>query len=255
MNRQYVHIKSSERLNNMTEFIKKEIHFEGYNYLFVAFTNKGFDKEYNQDYFYLNNDTNSIIVCVADGLGSSKLSHRGAERAVVIMSDVLQNIENFDDLASTFKDKWKDIIHNDYSLYDTTIKFFQLRKDCIYYGGIGDGLTIFKHDSHFTKSHNTNSFTNQTESINSPSYVQEFKQNTSLNCNFEGLMMATDGISEDIDENQIENMLNQVIKQLQNDVDNFVNNMIELINEWPVKTNHDDKTIVFLIKRGAENSG
>lgn len=240
----------------MTNFCKQYIKLGNDEFLFVGLTSKGLDKEQNQDNFLLLSNDDSITICVADGLGSAKFSHIGAEKAVSIMAGILQKGDFTDELQVVFKHKWKDEIKSDYALYDTTIKFFQITKKHIHYGGIGDGLTLYKQDNHFTKFHNNNnSFTNQTESVNSSSYLHEFKRVSSSNYNFEGLMMATDGISEDIDENQMENMLNQVIKQLQNDVDNFVNNMIELINEWPIKTNHDDKTIVFLIKRGAENNG
>jgi hypothetical protein len=44
-------------------------------------------------------------------------------------------------------------------------------------------------------------------------------------------------------------MLNIIINQILSDEDRFIKHMVQLIDSWPVKTNHDDKTVVFLVKR------
>ena len=249
MNLRLHHIRLSERLNDMTEYIIKDLVFNDEKFVFIGFSNKGFEKNENQDRFLIRHDNKSVNICVADGLGSSKMSHIGAEQAVKTMSDVLQNSIGLDQLSFTFKQAWKENFSNEINMYDTTIRFFQLTSESINYGGIGDGVTLIKHDDFYIKDHNNNSFTNQTESVNSPTYSQEFKKYSIPYYNLQAVMIATDGISEDIEEDQLENMLNIIINQILSDEDRFIKHMVQLIDSWPVKTNHDDKTVVFLVKR------
>ena len=122
----------------------------------------------------------------------------------------------------------------------------------INYGGIGDGLILIKYDESFINDHNRNSFTNQTESVNSPSYFKEFKRYSVPYRSFKGVMIATDGVSEDIYEDQYEKMLDTMVKRILSEENQFINDMVQLLDEWPVKTNHDDKTVVFFNKESCD---
>ena len=92
----------------MTEYTKEDLVLNNEDFIFIGFSNKGFDKNENQDRYLISHDEKSINVCIADGLGSSKFSHVGAEQAVNVMSELLKDDLSLNQLPSTFKQIWKE---------------------------------------------------------------------------------------------------------------------------------------------------
>ena len=89
----------------------------------------------NQDAFEARIDNKAVVVAIADGLGSCKLSDVGSKEAVKILCDwvnneLVQYKEVDNDIAriiiNRVIDRWKFSFGEEYYDYDTTLLFFRL---------------------------------------------------------------------------------------------------------------------------------
>ena len=59
-------------------------------------------------------------------------------------------------------------------------------------------------------------------------------------------LISTDGFSEDIDKENGKPFLSAVSEQLRIDSEAFKEEIEDTLSHWPVETNRDDKTVVFI---------
>ena len=233
----------------MLKIIKESLFINHIEYIIVGCSVKGNDKFQNQDFWHVLQGGNSIVVSLADGLGSSVFSKEGAELAVKIMSQTIENSADLDIVADEFLSQWKNEIKSNYNLYDTTIRFIKVTEHYIYYGGIGDGWTGIKYDNRYVHERFDHVFSNQTDSILTLGFKEKFKINYLFTNNIQVVLLATDGFSEDIDEGLQNDLLDKFAEWVKQDVDSFIENLGDYLSNWPISSNTDDKTVILIIKK------
>lgn len=223
----------------------KKYRISNYNIAVLAFSVIGEGKVENQDSLKIYYDDRQLIVAVADGLGSAAYSKDGSNKIVKVAIDVLSEINDYKAIASEILKKWSEGIEGNLNQYDTTLKFIKITETDILYGGIGDGWIAFLTDTGLISLTADNEFSNQTDTILSFDLDKKFSLlKLSLSTVHSGLV-STDGFSEDIDKENADKMLEEIGNQLCVNEDAFICEMQQTLNCWPVKTNKDDKTVVF----------
>ena len=215
---------------------------------------KGPKKEKLQDALGIVNQKDFGILIVADGLGSAKYSEYGANKAIVAVEKAVvqwRKLKKKDNkvLIQLIHFYWNLLIgDSDFERKDclTTCLFAYIDKleKKIILGQLGDGLLFFesKGETVFLKS--SEDF-NYTKSLgNSKSYDDWNIKSFSYDVNSFTLLIATDGISEDLVENRENEFAETVIqKMLKLKINKRNNTLKQLLEDWPTKFHTDDKTI------------
>lgn len=212
----------------------------------VACSVMGKGKIENQDSVEIKKISNGLIVAVADGLGSAAYSKEGSERAVKILVELLYG-NNFTNLPEKLIKEWKEKFEGNINQYDTTIKFVYINSKRIYIGGIGDGWIALKGKNNVESFTEKSEFSNQTDSILSIDLKTKFWIKELKLEEYSSILISTDGFSEDIDKENSFEFLKQVEAEITNDINNFSIDLDNSLSNWPVETNKDDKTVVFIV--------
>ena len=226
----------------------KEFVIGGYRYNVVGVSVIGKKKIENQDSFLIDADKTSLNVVVADGLGSAPFSKEGADHICRLCTEALRNKLNSDAILK-LKEDWKLSVKSDYEKYDTTVKFLRFTDNDITFGGVGDGWICIKNNGNIDSYEQPHTFSNQTDSILSIDLISKF-----VSKDFEAgkevvALISTDGFSEDIDKNNLSELLNDIENGINDDVYSFAEEMENALKNWPVETNCDDKTVVFVLRK------
>ena len=187
-----------------------------------------------------------MIVAVADGLGSAKYSKEGSRKIVSVAIDVLSHENSYENLPSRILRRWQDGIGGNADQYDTTLKFIKIAESKVIYGGIGDGWIAFSGSCGLISLTADNVFSNQTESILSFDLNWKFIIEEANLDDIRIGLISTDGFSEDMDKENANQMLEEIEKELSEDAETFVSELKQTLACWPVETNCDDKTVVFI---------
>lgn len=214
----------------------------------------------NQDAFDARINENYMVVAVADGLGSCEHSQIGSQFAVNILCDwVEKELIEFKELDSDVSrilcnrivDRWRNTIGDNYAAYDTTLLFIVYIKKSLLIGSLGDGMVLLDIGGEYKNlSWKDKVFGNQTASIGSINAKEEFKIELIRNIDINDTIMAviaTDGISDDIDEqNQIK--LVEYVKNITIDrgFEETSKEINQWVDNWKSLYNSDDKTIAII---------
>lgn len=216
------------------------------SYTIICCSVMGEGKFENQDSFKIYYDENQIIIVVADGLGSAIYSKEGSQKIVSVASCILANNNDLSEVPREMQMKWKDGLEGNLNLYDTTIKFIKITKANTFYGGVGDGWIALNTTEGFVEMTASNSFSNQTDTILSFDLKNKFFINNVATESVKTALISTDGFSEDIEKDDGEQFLSAVSEQILIDSEAFKEEIQETLSHWPVETNKDDKTVVFI---------
>jgi serine/threonine protein phosphatase PrpC len=218
----------------------------------------------NQDSFLIKKYSFGIVTVVADGLGSKKHSDIGSKSVCRAVSKAARIWSNYKDAPI---EQLIRIIHNLWDLeilpYEkndcgTTCLFciFLFRGDIVF-GQLGDGVIAYSMDQHFKILSNKNdAFLNFTQSIHS---VQTLDHWTYHIEKFKGtdfsLLMATDGVSEDLIEEKRHAFMNYMIEQISEEETLTNRNRIvkKTLQNWITPYSYDDKTLILLNVLGGED--
>lgn len=206
----------------------------------------GSGKIENQDSIEIRQTNDSLIVVVADGLGSAAYSKEGSEKAVKITADILTQ-KCYENLSEKILSLWKENLQGNLNQYDTTIKFIQITNEKIIVGGVGDGWIALKNNNDIKSFVVENSFSNQTDSILSIGLDKKFWTEGFDSKEYDTMIIATDGFSEDINKEDAFEFLKQAENEIKEDIGIFATDLEETLSNWPVQTNRDDKTVVFVV--------
>ena len=200
----------------------------------------------NQDSVEIRQTNDSLIVVVADGLGSAAYSKEGSEKVVKIAADILAQ-KCYENLSEKILSLWKENLQGNIIQYDTTIKFIQITNEKIIVGGVGDGWIALKNNNDIKSFVVENSFSNQTDSILSIGLDKKFWIKEFDSKEYDTMIIATDGFSEDINKEDTFEFLKQAENEIKDDIGIFATDLEETLSNWPVQTNRDDKTVVFVV--------
>lgn len=214
----------------------------------IAVSKQGDSDKENQDRFQIYCSDTEIIIAVADGLGSAPLSGIGAGIACQTAIETISNNMKF---PHDFVKNWKTRISGDYHDYDTTIRFLRLINENIKVGCIGDGWTYVLTGLNQCELHSTSAFLNCTESIMSVADDSYYKNDELTTNGTFVAILSTDGFSEDIDKTHKRELIEDFAESIDLSSDDFANEIEEMLDNWPCKSNFDDKTVVII--RGKNN--
>ena len=215
-------------------------------YTIFAFSVMGDGKLENQDSFDYYLDDSQIIIAVADGLGSATFSKEGSSLIVKLLLGLIRDGFSYENIALELLKRWKNALNGNLNLYDTTIKFVHLKGDSLVYGGIGDGWIALNYDKDFISMTTNNTFSNQTDSILSFDLKNKFSILKASETDLLNIIIATDGFSEDIEKDSGKQFLDDIYNQIAKDHNEFKEDIMNTMTNWPIKSNKDDKTVVFL---------
>lgn len=211
----------------------------------VAVSVMGRNKIENQDSYSINFVNNKILITLADGLGSAVFSKEGSEHITKCSISMLINDISQKTILD-IKTVWKKLIKSEFDKYDTTFKFLKIDNKKIEYGGIGDGwICGLIDDSSFTLEANQ-TFSNQTDTILSTDLLNKFKLEKAYYGKTNIFLIATDGFSEDMKKAAFEDFLNEAKSSMINNISSFANELNENLENWPVSSNTDDKSVIFV---------
>lgn len=226
----------------MKEILNAELN--GCKYTILGCSVKGTEKGLNQDSFCIEANGEKIICLSADGLGSAINSEIGSQTVCRVARDIIVNNGITDEFPIILKKTWANQLQVKPISCDTTFKFIVIDVNEIVCGGIGDGWIIGIVDNKFFEMKTSNNFSNQTDSIMSVGYENMFHISRIPYNEIQLLSLATDGFSEDMVSNQMENFLRQCLMEINNDSRKFLDDLEHMIENWPISTNQDDKTII-----------
>ena len=228
------------------DFRKNDIKIGSCKYYIAACSVMGEGKAENQDSFEYYFDDEQIIVAVADGLGSAAFSKEGSSNIVKILIDIIKENIEYSSLPSELINRWKLAVKGNYNLYDTTIKFIHIKDGVIKYGGVGDGWIAINTSDELVSLCASNVFSNQTDSILSCDLQNKFAIKEISEYNVLNMLIATDGFSEDIEKDNSKNFLTDIYEQISKDFNAFEEEFKNTLSNWPVESNKDDKTAIFI---------
>ena len=201
---------------------------------------------FNQKYF-------SLLV-VADGLGSAKHSDFGAKQAVIAVQKAVNQWRNLKKqenkvLIRLIHFFWNMLIEDsefkkEECLTTCLFAYIDKKEHKIIFGQLGDGLI------HFNSQNQTVSLKlfedyNYTKSLGSSKSFSDWNMKiVSYNPKSFSVFLASDGVSEDIEENKESNFVEVLINDLAKLKKKKRNKYLkQLLENWPTKYHNDDKTI------------
>jgi serine/threonine protein phosphatase PrpC len=219
------------------------IQIKGFQMKLVTGTVMGKGKIENQDSISVSSN-NDLVVIVADGLGSASYSKEGSNRIVQIAPNLIRE-NNFEQLPNKLLTEWKIKLEGNINQYDTTFKFVYIKPNKTYVGGIGDGWIALINNKNFVSYKAENTFSNQTDSILSFDLKNKFWIKEFETKDVSSILISTDGFSEDIENG--DEFLKQVEEEIKNNQHAFTEDLDNTLENWPVETNKDDKTVAFIV--------
>lgn len=208
-------------------------------------TQIGFDKPENQDSFEFKADASCLAVSVCDGLGSAPSSAAGSKKAAELLAELLVSgcFDKFD-----FQKKWLSFFPEQPEQFNATAKFVSIRDDAIFYGGVGDGIIAISTGGHLTTCLAHGEFSNQTSCIYDIYYPTEFVEQSISMGKDAVIIISTDGFSEDIGDDGLMMLIDAARESMstKEGAIEFEHSLSELLENWPNKTNGDDKTVAFI---------
>ena len=208
----------------------------------------------NQDYIKIfENDT--IFICtVSDGLGSSRLSKDGAALACECVVDILkkENSETgFNALSDKITKKWEHLVKQNNGLikdYRTTNSFISVFKSekIILAGQLGDVMISLRIDGLFRHFETIEKeFSNETDCLGSGNIERYKIEKYEFGHSFD-FLIATDGISDEIDPMKLEAFQNYLKNKFQDLTVEFRTSELKSEIETIMQDkNNDDKSLVY----------
>lgn len=232
-------------------FRKDDIKIGNSKYSIIACSVMGEGKLENQDSYDYYYDENQIIIVVADGLGSATFSKEGSSKIVKLLIDVIKEKTDKNQIPLELFNRWKTTLSGNLNLYDTTVKFIHIKEDVINYGGVGDGWIAINKENGFVSLCASNTFSNQTDSILSFDLKNKFVFKEIEVVYTKNLLISTDGFSEDIDKESGKLFMDDAYNQVKNEKKAFEEDIKSTLRNWPIESNKDDKTVIFIHKEEA----
>jgi hypothetical protein len=208
----------------------------------------------NQDFIQVFENERIFIGSVSDGLGSSLHSNYGARLACECVIDILkkENSEvDFNTLSDKITNQWQHLVELNNGLikdYRTTNSFISVFKNekIIVAGQLGDVMISLRIDGLFRHFETTKKeFSNETDCLGSGKNERYKIAKYEFGHSFD-FLMATDGISDEIEPLKFEAFQNYLKDKFQNMSIDKRN--IELQSEIEIimtDKNNDDKSILY----------
>ncbi len=208
----------------------------------------------NQDYLQVFENETIFVGSVSDGLGSSLHSKDGARLACECVIDILkkENSEvDFNALSDKLTKQWQHLVKQNNGLikdYRTTNSFVSVfkKEKTLIAGQLGDVMISLRIDGLFRHFETTQKeFSNETDCLGSGKYERYKIAKYEFGHSFD-FLIATDGISDEIEPLKLEAFQNYLKNKFQNI--SLENRNSELQSEIEIimrDKNNDDKSLLY----------
>jgi len=208
----------------------------------------------NQDALGISGLKGGWCIAVADGLGSRPLSHLGSRKAVQLFRHLVRSQVDIrhDKIGLALRDAWLNHFSDSHRAYETTCLW--ARVDASGHGlagQVGDGLLLVRSRGEFKViTSQRQGFGNQTLTL-----AQADKQTISsieidLNSPGDGVLLMTDGISDDLIPEQLESFFEAIYRrQMRSSKRQMRLWLTQELNGWSTPRHSDDKTIAGIFRR------
>lgn len=207
----------------------------------------------NQDYIKVFENDRIYVVSVSDGLGSSLHSQEGACLACECVIDIFKEESSevdFNTLSDKITSQWHHIVEQKGSIkdYRTTNSFISVfkKEKKILAGQLGDVMLSLRIDGLFRHFETTQKeFSNETDCLGSGKNERYKMAKYEFGHSFD-FLVATDGISDEIDPSRLEAFQNYLKEKFQViSLDNRNNVLKSEIENLMNDKNNDDKSLVY----------
>jgi hypothetical protein len=208
----------------------------------------------NQDYIQVFENDTIFIGSVSDGLGSSIHSKDGARLACECVIDILKNENSkigFNTLSDKITKQWQHLVEQNNGLikdYRTTNSFVSVFKNenTILAGQLGDVMISLRIDGLFRHFETTQKeFSNETDCLGSGKNERYKIAKYEFGHSFD-FLIATDGISDEIDPLKLEAFQNYLKDKFKDVSVEFRNSELKSEIETIMQDkNNDDKSLLY----------
>jgi len=208
----------------------------------------------NQDYIQVFENDTLFIGSVSDGLGSSLHSKDGARLACECVIDIIKeenSVVDFTKLSDKITKQWQQLIELNNGLikdYRTTNSFISVfkKEKIILAGQLGDVMISLRIDGLFRHFETTQKeFSNETDCLGSGKNERYKIAKYEFGHTFD-FLIATDGISDEIEPLKLEAFQNYLKVKFQNiSIDNRNIQLQSEIENIMMDKNNDDKSLLY----------
>ena len=216
-----------------------------------------------QDSHYLFITKKFFVGAVSDGLGSKSHSDFGSKIAcrlfVKLARDSFSKYEkSLEDFISLFVNKWvSEIRKSSFDIRDCSATFLGAiyYKKNLYLFQLGDGMIscVFDAESKNVVMSDSKevSFSNITRALNDEVLAKDWRIKTIPAHDLKSVFICSDGISDDLEEGADISFVSELTEQyLLKSSRKIKKDMHSWITNWPVPRHSDDKTAVFVCRKG-----
>lgn len=210
----------------------------------------------NQDAVMVHGIRNGWCIAVCDGLGSRALSYQGARLAANAVRSTVREWKEAESssaltISQRIQDRWINTVGNDCSLYGTTCLWAWVDSQSLLKAAqVGDGLLLIR--SHGTFSVVTplrDGFGNQTQTLARAEDSDWSVAECPLAAPGDGLLLMTDGISDDLIPEQLEAFFDTVFQRLRRTNKRHCKRWLtRVLTEWSTPKHGDDKSIAGIFR-------
>ena len=207
----------------------------------------------NQDAICVRPSGKGYFAAVADGLGSRRFSHIGSRRAVELARAISSNVEALGDtsMENRLSSAWRESFGGRYDDYETTCLWGSVNGDGQgLVGQVGDGLLLIRSQGRFRiLTGQKDGFGNQTTTLAQAESMGASSAQVTLASPGDGILMMTDGISDDLIPEQLEPFFDAVYqRQLRCNKRRMKRWLETELQHWSTPRHGDDKTIASIFR-------
>lgn len=209
----------------------------------------------NQDALGLWGWKTGWIAVVCDGLGSRPLSHVGSRMACLAARQVIRNGADWGNPRQVIEDigrMWLETFPISPAQAATTVLIAACRAngDC-FVAQLGDGLILCRSEGEFSiLTPERDWFANQTRALGSSnSWLDWQMSRLQLVAPGDGIMMMTDGMSDDLRSDLLEAFFRMMQKEFRCRSRRRAKEWLQAqLKEWPTPGHSDDKTVAMIFR-------
>ena len=207
----------------------------------------------NQDAFNVCGVHGGVFAGVADGLGSRSLSHIGSRNAVKLSRQAIKQLQSASPqmLMAHLKSQWLVASDTNFREFDTTCLWAHISNiGMLKLAQVGDGLVMVKSAGIFrVLTPKRDGFANQTYTLGHAGPEQWTCNQGQLSQPGDGVLLMTDGISDDLIPEQLEQFFDAIFHRARRLSKRAMRRWLEReLAQWSTPLHGDDKSLAGIFR-------